>query len=564
MKLVECVPNFSEGRDRNIIKQITDAIEAVEDVSLLDVDPGQETNRTVVTFVGSPEAVAEAAFQAVKKAYEVIDMRNHTGAHPRMGATDVCPFVPVAEVSMEDCIEISKKVGKRVGEELQIPVYLYENSASSPERQNLAYVRKGEYEGLEEKLKDPEYKPDFGPTEFNAKAGALITGAREFLIAYNINLNTKDVKKAKDLALIIREKGRRKRDENYQPVCDKNGNIIQIPGLFTNVKGIGWYIPEYGQAQISINFTNYKISPPHIVFDKVRELALERGLVVTGSELVGLIPLEAMLMAGKYFLQNQGVSYAVSEKKLVHIATISLGLSDIVPFDPNEKIIEYRIAKKGLLVDKTISDFVDELASDSPAPGGGSVAALCGSLAAGLTSMVGNLTVGKRKFNTSEERIAYKENEKVMMEMAFKAQQLKKKLLNAIDEDTEAFNKYMSAMKLPKKTNEEKEIRKYAIQKAIINATKVPLETMKLCYEVIKLSQKAGEKGNPNAVSDAGVSAISALAGAKGAFLNVKINLPSIEDEQVKKEILFEAEEILKDSKILSEKVEKLVLEKMK
>ncbi len=564
MKLVECVPNFSEGRDKNIIKQITDAIEAVEDVTLLDVDPGAETNRTVVTFVGSPKGVEEAAFQAVKKASEVIDMRNHSGAHPRMGATDVCPFVPVSEVTMDDCIRISKKVGKRVGEELQIPVYLYENSASSPERQNLAYVRQGEYEGLPEKLKDPKFKPDFGPAKFNAKVGTLITGAREFLIAYNINLNTRDVKKAKDLALIIREKGRRKRDKNSQPVRDENGNIIQIPGLFKNVKGIGWYIPEYGQAQISINFTNYKVSPPHIVFDKVRELALERGLVVTGSELVGLIPLEAMLMAGKYFLEKQGISYAVSEKELVHIATISLGLSDIVPFDPNEKIIEYRIAKKGLLVDKTITDFADELASDSPAPGGGSVAALCGSLSAGLTSMVGNLTVGKRKFKTSEERIAYKENEKLMMEMAYKAQILKKKLLSAIDEDTEAFNKYMSAMKLPKKTDEEKGIRKTAIQEAIKNATEVPLNTMKLCYDVIKLCKTAAEKGNPNAASDVGVSAITALTGVKGAFLNVKINLPSIKDKEVKNKFLAEAEKILDGSKILSEKVEKLVLKKLK
>jgi glutamate formiminotransferase/formiminotetrahydrofolate cyclodeaminase len=564
MKLVECVPNFSEGRDKNIIKQITDAIEAVEDVTLLDVDPGAETNRTVVTFVGTPAGVEEAAFQAVKKASEVIDMRNHKGAHPRMGATDVCPFVPVSEVTMKDCIEISKNVARRVGEELQIPVYLYENSASTPERRNLAYVRKGEYEGLENKLKDPKFKPDFGPAKFNAKTGALITGAREFLIAYNINLNTRDVTKAKELAFIIREKGRRKRDENFQPVRDKDGKIIQIPGLFENVKGIGWYIPEYGQAQISINFTNYKISPPHIVFDKVRELALERGLVVTGSELVGLVPLEAMLMAGKYFLEKQGISYAISEKELVHIATISLGLSDIVPFNPNEKIIEYRISKKNLLVNKTVSDFADELASDSPAPGGGSVAALCGSLAAGLTSMVGNLTVGKRKFKTSEERIAYKENEKLMMEMAYKAQILKEKLLDAIDEDTEAFNKYMSAMRLPKKTYEEKEIRKKAIREAIINATKIPLNTMKLCYEVIKLSQTAAEKGNPNAASDAGVSAITALTGAKGAFFNVKINLPGIKDELTKKEILAEAEKILDSSKILSEKVEKLVLEKLK
>lgn len=563
MKLIECVPNFSEGRDKNIIKQITDVIEAVEDVTLLDVDPGKETNRTVVTFVGTPESVQEAAFQAVKKASEVIDMRNHKGAHPRMGATDVCPFVPVSEITMKDCVEISKKFAKRVGEELQIPVYLYENSASTPERKNLAYVRQGEYEGLEKKLKNPEFKPDFGLAKFNPKTGSLVTGAREFLIAYNINLNTRNVSKVKDIALTIREKGRRKRDENYQPVKDKDGNIVQIQGLFENVKAIGWYIPEYGQAQISINFTNYKTSPPHIVFDKVRELALQMGLVVTGSELVGLIPLEAMLMAGKYFLQNQGISYAVSEKELVHIATISLGLSDIVKFNPNEKIIEYRIAKKGKLIDKTIVNFVDELASDLPAPGGGSVAALCGSLAASLTSMVGNLTVGKRKFSSSNERIAYKKNEKIMTEMAFLAQQLKKNLLNAIDEDTTAFNKYMSAMRLPQKSDKEKKIRKNAIQNAIENATKVPLETMKLCYDVIKLSAQAAENGNPNATSDAGVSAISAFAGVKSAFLNVKINLPGIDDKNLKNKIFTEAEKILKNSKLLSEKVEKLVLKKL-
>ncbi|HHE40927.1 MAG TPA: glutamate formimidoyltransferase, partial [Candidatus Cloacimonetes bacterium] len=425
MKIVECVPNFSEGRDLTIIKQITDQIEEVDGVVLLDVDPGKDTNRTVVTFVGTPEGVEEAAFKAIKKASEIIDMRQHSGAHPRMGATDVCPFVPVAGVTTEDCVEISKKLAKRVGDELEIPVFLYEHSASTPERQNLANIRKGEFEGLAKKLEDPHWKPDFGPAKCHVSAGGLVTGAREFLIAYNIDLNTRDTQKAKEIALTIREKGRRMRDENYQPVKDSEGNLVIIPGFFDNVKAIGWYIPEYGQAQISINLTNYKIAPPHLVFDKVREIAMENGLVVTGSELVGLIPLEAMLNAGRYFLEKQGSSYAVSDKELVHTAIVSLGLNDISKFDPQEKIIEYKIAKQDLLVNLTVKDFVDELASDSPAPGGGSVAALCGSLAAGLTSMVGNLTTGKYKFKNSEERIAYKENEARMLTMAWEAQQMK-------------------------------------------------------------------------------------------------------------------------------------------
>ncbi|HHI87348.1 MAG TPA: glutamate formimidoyltransferase [Candidatus Cloacimonetes bacterium] len=562
-KIVECVPNFSEGRDEAIIKQITDVIEEVEDVVLLDVDPGKDTNRTVVTFVGSPEGVEEAAFRAIKKASEIIDMRNHSGAHPRMGATDVCPFVPVAGVTTEDCIEISKKLGKRVGEELEIPVYLYEHSATSPDRENLATIRQGEYEGLAKKLEDPHWKPDFGPAKMNEKAGALVTGAREFLIAYNIDLNTRDKQKAKDIALTIREKGRRMRDENYQPVKDSDGNIIEIPGLFQFVKAIGWYIPEYGQAQISINFTNYKVSPPHIVFDKVREIALEKGLVVTGSELVGLIPLEAMLQAGRYFLEKQGSSYAVCDKELVHIAIRSLGLNDVSPFNPHEKIIEYRIAKEGLLVDLTVSDFVDELASDSPAPGGGSVAALCGSLAAGLTSMVGNLTQGKYKFKNTEERLAYRENEARMLTMAWEAQQLKKQLLAAIDQDTEAFNVYMAAMKMPKKTDEQKKSRNEAMQNAIVNATKIPLHTMKLCWEVIVLSETAAKYGNQNALSDAGVSAMTALTGVKGAYFNVLINLPGVKDEEFKNKILKDAERILEQSVELAEKVEKSVLDKL-
>lgn len=563
MKIVECVPNFSEGRDLNIIKQITDAIESVDDVTLLDVDPGKDTNRTVVTFVGTPEGVEEAAFLAVKKASEVIDMRKHKGAHPRMGATDVCPFVPVSGVTMDDCVEISKRLGKRVGEELQIPVYLYENSASTPERKNLAYIRQGEYEALPEKLKKPEFKPDFGPAEFNSPAGALVTGAREFLIAYNINLNTRDKKKANDIAITIREKGHKKRDENYQPVRDENGNFVYEPGLFKDVKAIGWYIPEYGCAQISINFTNYKVSPPHLVYDKVQEIASQKGLVVTGSELVGLTPLEPMLMAGKYFLQKQGSSHGVSEKELVHIATRSLGLNDIAKFDPYEKIIEWRIAKKDLLVNRSVSDFVDELASSSPAPGGGSVAALCGSLAAALTSMVCNLTTGKRKFKSTEERIAYKENEQLMIETAYQAQGLKKKLLDTVDLDTEAFNKVMAAMRLPKSTEEEKKKRGEAMQEATLNATNVPLNTMRLCYSAIELAQTAAERGNPNAISDAGVAANTALNGVKAGYLNVKINLPGIKDDSVKQQILDEAESLSKKAEDLTQKVSDIVASKL-
>jgi len=563
MKIVECVPNFSEGRDEAIIKQITDRIEEVDGVVLLDVDPGKDTNRTVVTFVGTPEGVEEAAFRAIKKASEIIDMRQHSGAHPRMGATDVCPFVPVAGVTTEDCIEISKTLGKRVGEELKIPVYLYEHSASTPERENLANIRQGEFEGLAKKLEDPHWKPDFGPAKIHEKAGALVTGAREFLIAYNIDLNTRDKRKAKEIALTIREKGRRMRDENYQPVTNDEGNLVVIPGIFDNVKAIGWYIPEYGQAQISINLTNYKIAPPHLVFDKVREIALEKGLVVTGSELVGLIPLEAMLNAGRYFLEKQGSSYAVSDKELVHTAIVSLGLNDISKFDPDEKIIEYKIAKHNLLVNLTVKGFVDELASDSHAPGGGSVAALCGSLAAGLASMVGNLTTGKYNFKTSEERIEYKENEARMLTMAWEAQQMKKQLVEAIDKDTEAFNGYMAAMKLTKKTEEDKKKRSIAIQKAIKNATLVPLHTMKLCWEVIVLADTAAKYGNQNALSDAGVSAITALTGLKSAYLNVLINLPGIKDEEFKNKIREEAEKILKQSVELTDKIEKNVLEKL-
>ncbi len=406
-KIVECVPNFSEGRDMAVIKRITDAIESVDGVKLLDVDPGADTNRTVVTFVGSPEAVREAAFRAVKKAAEVIDMTKHHGAHPRMGATDVCPFVPVSGVTMEDCVEIAGQVGKRIGEELGIPVYLYEEAATKPEWHNLAEVRKGEYEGLKERFKsgDPYWTPDFGPAEFNERAGATAVGAREFLIAYNINLNTKDRKLANNVALNLREKGRAKRDENGKIVRDGEGKKVMVPGRLKHTKAIGWYIEEYGFAQISINLTNYKNTPWHTVFEVAREEAEKAGLLVTGSELVGLIPKQAVIEAGRYFLRKQGKSSGVSERELIEEAVLSMGLSQIAPFDPEEKIIEYRIKEDEPLVSMNIKDFMDELASDSPAPGGGSVAALEASLGAALSAMVANLTVGKKGYEDIKDEM---------------------------------------------------------------------------------------------------------------------------------------------------------------
>lgn len=536
-KIVECVPNFSEGRDMTVIKQITDAIESVEGVRLLDVDPGEDTNRTVVTFVGSPEGVKEAAFLAVKTAAEVIDMRKHHGAHPRMGATDVCPFVPVKGVTMEECVEIAREVGKRIGDELGIPVYLYEEAATKPEWHNLAEVRKGEYEGLKERFEsgDPYWTPDFGPAEFNERAGATAVGAREFLIAYNINLNTKDRRLAHHVALNLREKGRAKRDENGKIVRDENGKKVMVPGRLKYTKAIGWYIEEYGFAQISINLTNYKKTPWHIVFEVAREEAEKAGLIVTGSELVGLIPLEAVLEAGRYFLRKQGKSSGVSERELIEEAVLSMGLSQIAPFDPNEKIIEYRIKEEAPLVSMDIQDFMDELASDSPAPGGGSVAALEASLGVALSAMVANLTVGKK---------GYEEVKESMIELAEKAQQLKDRFLYLIDEDTRSFNSLMAAMKMPKKTEEEKKMRQEAIDRATMEAARVPMSVAELALEAFEPAEIAAKNGNVNSVSDAGVSALSLRAAVHGACLNVMINLSGLPETEEKAEMLKRAEEI--------------------
>ncbi len=553
-KIVECVPNFSEGRNLKTINSIVDAIKSVEGVYVLDVDPGADTNRTVVTFMGSPEAVKEGAFRGIKKASELIDMRKHKGAHPRMGATDVCPFVPVSGVTMEECIEIAKEVGKRVWDELKIPVYLYEYAATSPERKSLANIREGEYEGLPEKLKDPNWKPDFGEPFFNEKSGATVIGAREFLIAYNINFNTRNKKKVHQIALNIREKGRAKRDEKGKIVRDENGNKIMIPGKFKELRAIGWYIEEYGCAQLSMNFTNYKITPPHIVFDEVCKEAEEMGLRVTGSELVGLIPLEAMLMAGRHYLRKQGGNTGVPEKELVHIAIRSLGLSDIVPFDPEEKIIEYKLEKlenKERLIDMNIKDFNDELSIDSPAPGGGSVAALSGSLSASLTSMVAALTFSKKGYENVREH---------MIELGEKAQKLKDEFLREIDRDTDAFNKVMEAFRLPKKSEEDKKFRKEKIEEYTKEATLVPLNVLKKSVEALELALSVAKEGNVNSLSDAGVAGLTGETCAYGAYYNVLINLQSIEDKEFAEKTKKEAKENLEKAIEISNKIKEYLL----
>ena len=523
MKLVECVPNFSEGRDKDKIQAIAREIESTPGVKLLDVDPGESTNRTVVTFIGAPEAVGEAAFRAIKKAAEVIDMRRHKGAHSRIGATDVCPFVPVSGVTMADCVSLARDLGRRVADELGIPVYFYEEAATSPDRRNLAAIRSGEYEGLADKMKDPEWTPDCGGAGFNARSGATVIGAREFLIAYNINLNTRDRKLAGEIALNIRESGRVQRDADGEIVRDAAGNSIKFPGKFEHVKAVGWYIEDYGIAQISINFTNYKITPIQAVFDEVVLQALRLGLRVTGSELVGLIPKEALLSAGRHYLENQGKSPGVPDDELVRTAVLSLGLNDVVPFDPKKKIIEHQFEDRAnLLVGKSLRAFADELSMDSPAPGGGSVAALCGALSAGLSSMVANLTVGKKGYEK-----AFTE----MKKTAVRAQRLKDEYLGQVDRDADAFNRVMDAVRLPKTTEDQKKERDAMVESATKEATLVPFQVLEKSIDLLKLAKKTAQKGNRNSMSDAGVAALAAKTAAEGAYYNVRINLPGIQDK---------------------------------
>lgn len=555
--VIECVPNFSEGVNMDVIKQITNEIETIEGVQLLDVDPGKATNRTVVTFVGNPQAVIDAAFLAIKKAGELIDMRNHKGEHPRMGATDVCPLIPISGISVEDTVVYANQLAKRVAEELNIPTYLYEYAAKADYRRNLADIRSGEYEGFAAKIQKPEWKPDYGAAVFNEKSGATVIGVRDFLIAYNVNLNTTSTRRANSVAFDIREKGRQKTDEKGKVVKDEKGEAVWTPGLLKSVKAIGWYIEEYGIAQISMNLTNMHTTPLHVAFDTCCERATARGMRVTGSELVGLVPLEAILEAGKYFLRKQQRSVGVSEAELIKIAVRSMGLDELSPFDPEKKIIEYRLrninARK--LVNMTVTGFALETASESPAPGGGSIAAYCGALGAALGTMVANLSSHKKGWDSRWEEFSNhaEQGQKMMTEM-----------LDLVDEDTAAFNMIMDAFGLPKSNDAEKAARKSAIDAATINAIKVPFRTMVAANNSFDLIQAMAETGNPNSVSDAGVGALCARAAIKGAYLNVKINAQDLQDHPEVKPLVEQAEAMNLAADKREQEIWTIVLSKMK
>lgn len=560
-KIIECVPNFSEGRDMNIINQITAEIKNTDGVKLLDVDPGATTNRTVVTFAGEPDAVIEAAFKAVKKATELIDMSNHKGAHPRFGATDVCPLVPVANITMQEVIEYANKLGKRIGEELGIPVYLYEFAAKSEDRRNLANVRAGEYEGLEKKLKDPLWHPDFGPAKFLPKTGAIAVGARNFLVAINYNLNTTSVRRANAIAFDVREKGRPMRKGNPitgEIVKDENGNTIYIPGTLKATKAIGWFIEEYGIAQVSMNITDISVTPVHIAFDEVSEKARLRGIRVTGAEIVGLIPKSVLIDAGKYFLKKQQRSTGVSEDELIKIAIKSMGLDDLKPFDAQNKVIEFLLAKDEpppKLIKMTMGEFADETASESPAPGGGSISAYVGALGAALATMVANLSSHKPGWDDRWEEFSNFSEE---------GQKIKDELVQLLEEDTNAFNKVMDAFGLPKDTDEQKSIRRQAIEEATRYATEIPYRTMKTANMAIPLCKKMAEIGNPNSISDAGVGAICCLTAIKGAYLNVLINVAGLKDKSWADNILSDASHLLQTAQNEVEAIYDFVLDKIK
>jgi glutamate formiminotransferase/formiminotetrahydrofolate cyclodeaminase len=558
-KLIECVPNFSEGRDLDVIRQITAAIESVEGVSLLNVDPGASTNRTVVTFAGSPEAAVEAAFRGIQKAAELIDMRKHKGAHPRMGATDVCPFSPVSNVSWEEAIACAKQLGKRVGDELKIPVYLYEKAAKDQSRSNLSVIRSGEYEGFFEKIKEAAWKPDFGPSVFNEKSGATVVGAREFLVAYNVNLNTKAVRRATSVAFDVRENGRIKTDDGTprgRPVLDASGEPIRAPGLLKHVKAIGWYVEEYGIAQVSMNLTNLEETPLHAAFDACTEAAGKRGLRVTGSEVVGMLPKKCLVEAGKYFLRKQKWSEGASEEDLIDIAIRSMGLNELKPFDPKEKIIEFKMestSRKSLLK-MDLRQFCNETLSDSPAPGGGSVAALMGALGVSLGGMVANLSAAKRGW---DDKLDY------FSDWAVKAQQLKDELLFLVDEDTAAFNKVMNAFALPKESTEEKAARSSAIQLANKYAAEIPLRVMETAFKSYQLLAEMAEKGNPASISDVGVGLLALRAGIDGAAMNVRINLAGLKDENLKSDLQEKVRKISAESESEFKKITQIVESKI-
>ncbi len=541
--LIECVPNFSEGRDKKVIKEITDAIESVEGIRLLDVDPGQATNRTVVTFVGEPEAVVEAAFRGVKRAAELIDMSKHHGAHPRMGATDVLPLIPVEGITLEECAALARKLGRRISEELAIPVYNYEAAASTPARKNLAVVRRGEYEALPERLGSSDEGPDFGPKEFNdkvARSGATAVGARDFLIAVNFNLNTTSTRRANAIAFDVREKGRPKREggkPNGRPMKDADGNVIMLPGTLKGTKAIGWFIDEYGIAQVSMNITDISATPLHEAFDEVCRAAAARGIRVTGTEIVGLVPKRTLIAAGRHFLHKQQRSTGLPDEEIIRMAVKSMGLDELAPFRPEEKIIEYMVAEKsaGKLTELTARKFAELTASEAPAPGGGSISAYMGALAAALGTMVANLSAHKAGWDERWEEFSnYADGGQMLMEH----------LLELVDEDTEAFNRIMAALQMPKSTDEERAAREEALEAATLHATEVPLRTMDAALDAFPLLEAMAENGNPASVSDAGVGALAARSAVLGAQLNVRINAAGLKDREKARELVAAAEAI--------------------
>jgi glutamate formiminotransferase/formiminotetrahydrofolate cyclodeaminase len=553
-KILECIPNFSEGVQLDIIRQITDQVEMVEGVKLLDVDPGASTNRTVVTFVGEPDAVIEAAFRAIRKASEVIDMRKQKGAHPRMGATDVCPLVPISGISVEEAIAYAHKLAKRVGEALNIPVYLYEHAAQTPKRKNLASIRAGEYEGFREKIYLPEWKPDYGPQEFNATAGQTVIGVRDFLVAYNVNLNSKSVRRANSVAFDIREKGRTKTVDGNpwsEKLRDADGKLVWEPGSCKHVKAIGWYVEEYGIAQVSANLTNINETPLHVVFEETRKAAGRRGLRVTGSEVIGLLPKKCLIDAAHYYLGQQGVSQGMSEAELIAIAIKSMGLDELAPFDPRKKVIEYQLESgEASLVSLDLRAFADLTASDAPAPGGGSVAALSGALGASLGTMVANLSANKRGWDARTPFFS---------EWAVKGQQMKDRLLFLIDEDTRAFNLLMDARRLPKATEAEKAARTVAVAEAGKYAADIPFEVMAAAFACYELLEVMAKEGNPNSISDAGVGALCVHAAIEGAGLNVKINLSGIKDPAYREDLNKRAQDLRERSAVRQAEILQLV-----
>ena len=562
-QIIECVPNISEGRNKAIIKQVTDEIERVKGVKLLDVDPGEATNRTVITFVGAPDAVLEAAFQCVKKAAQLIDMRHHHGAHPRMGATDVCPLIPVSGITLEECAVLARKLAERITNELQIPCYCYEAAARTPERRNLAICRKGEYEGLAERMTVEAEAPDFGARPWDegvARTGCTAVGARDFLIATNFNLNTTSTRRANAIAFDVREKGRPKREGGSpvgKPMKDENGKTIMIPGTLKGTKAIGWFIDEYGIAQVSMNITNINVTPLHVAFDEVCRCAQNRGIRVTGTEIVGLIPKRTLIDAGKYFLRKQNRSTGIPEEDILQIAIKSMGLDDLKEFNPREKVIEYLLEdenKSKKLIDLTVKGFADETSRESPAPGGGTISAYMGALGAALGTMVANLSSHKAGWDARWEEFS---------NWADKGQKIQAELMTLVDEDTEAFNRIMEAFGLPKKTEEEKAARSAAIQAATLFATQVPLHTMQASFKVFELCKAMAEEGNPNSVSDAGVGVLAARAAVLGAGLNVKINASGLKDHETADKLVGEANELIKKANELEAEIMKIVEEKL-